>query len=73
MNALQLAEAHADMLGIDGELARAFLRAHAALEECNKYNHINNDLQAYLFDKCEWGMGKIDHDVKPEDFGLAAG
>ena len=70
MNALQLAELHEDVISISGELARAFLRAYKALEIINQYNHINNDLQAYLFDLGEWGMGKIEHEPSPADFGL---
>jgi len=68
MDDLKLAEAHAGMSGPLGELSRALLRAYEALRECNKYNHVNSDLQAYLFDKVEWGLGENTRDVKIDDY-----
>lgn len=52
------------------EMAIALIKARAALEIINRYNHINNDLQAYLFDVAEWGMGKISVEPLPETFGI---
>lgn len=48
----------------------ALKNARATLETINKYNRCNNDLQAYLHEVAEWGLGKKD---KPnaEDFGFA--
>ena len=57
MTDVLLAHAHSETVGATGNLARAFIRAYEALREINKYNRIHNDLEAYLFDLAEWGMG----------------
>ena len=70
MTPLQLAQQNSDLVGGLGELARAFLRAHAALQEINRYNRMHNDLEAYLFEIAKWGMGETEEHPKPESFGL---
>lgn len=70
MTVIELAEVYSEMVGGMGELARAFLSARGALAEINSYNHISNDLQAYLFDLAEWGMSESDDRPQPESFGL---
>ena len=68
---LKLAEHHLEMIGADGELACAYLRAREALREINRHNRLNNDLDAYLFDLAEWGIGETDERPKLESFGLS--
>jgi len=53
-----------------GILARAFRRAHEALKEINRYNHLSNDLEAYLFDLAKYGMGEDVEKPLPQSFGL---
>lgn len=45
MTPLQLAQQHSEMVGGLGELARAFLHAHDALQETNRYNRRHNDFE----------------------------
>ena len=40
--------------------------ARAATE----YNHIHNDLEAYLFHVAEWGLGTRGERPDPKSFGL---
>ena len=70
MTTIELAQMHSEMVGETGKLARAYLRACEALKEINRYNHINNDLQAYLFAIAEWGIsGDIDR-PQPDSYGI---
>ena len=70
MTPVELAEQHSEMIGGMGDLARAYIQAHEALEEINKYNRLGNDLDSYLFDLAEWGMGERDKRPNPKSFVL---
>lgn len=67
---IDFAKQQMNTAGEVGILAKAFVNAHLALSEIQKYNGIHNDLEAYLFDLTEWGMGERKDMPKPEDFGL---
>lgn len=58
----------------DAELFKAtqlkLERAHTALKEIKKYNPLHNDLEAYLYDMAEWGMGNLEVRPSPSIFGL---
>jgi len=41
-----------------------------ALETIQHYNRVHNDLEAYLYDLAEWGMGKTDTKPDPGSYGL---
>mgnify|MGYP001605110672 CR=1 FL=1 len=45
--------------------------AVAALEETNRFNSIHNDIEAYLFDVAEWGMGRGKEKPDPKVFGVS--
>ena len=45
-------------------------KADVALTEIEKYNPIRNDLDAYLYDIAEWGLGIIPDKPNPKDFGV---
>lgn len=53
-----------------GFLARSFLDACAVLKEINRFNRINNDLEAYLHDLAEWAIEGDGERPNPESFGL---
>lgn len=42
-----------------------------ALKIIQAFNGMRNDLDAYLYDIAEWGLGKRKDKPKKEDFGLA--
>ena len=50
--------------------SQLFNNARQALAEINEYNHIRNDLDAYLFDLAEWGLGLRKDRPNKKDFGL---
>jgi hypothetical protein len=70
MTTIELAEKHSEMPGTVGELACALLRACEALSEISRYNRVRNDLEAYLADVAEWGMGEMEDRPNPTLFGL---
>ena len=45
-------------------------KAYAALKELNARNPLHNDLEAYLFDVAEWGLGQRDERPDPAFYGL---
>ena len=45
-------------------------KACEAILIIEKYNHINNDLQAYLHEIAEWGLGEKSEKPNPKDYGL---
>ena len=54
----------------DDKLAYELARAHEALIKIKEYNHIHNDLEAYLFHVAEWGLGTREERPDPKSFGL---
>ena len=44
--------------------------ATIALKILQKYNHINNDLQAYLYEVGEYGLGNRETLPTREEYGL---
>lgn len=36
-----------------------------------KFNPLNNALDAYLYAVCEYGLGEIDKEPEPKDYGIA--
>lgn len=45
-------------------------RARAALGILQKYNPLHNDLEAYLLEVGEWGLGQRDDKPDPKNFGV---
>jgi hypothetical protein len=45
-------------------------RSREALEVIQRYNHVNNDLQAYLYEVGKYGLGERDDMPKSEDYGF---
>jgi len=41
-----------------------------ALMAYQAYNHIRNDLDAYLYDLGEWALNDLPEKPKPESYGL---
>jgi hypothetical protein len=41
-----------------------------ALEEIKKYNRLRNDLDAYLYEVADWGLGIRKEPPNPEDYGI---
>ena len=60
----------ANLFAIVNEKTEALNRARAALGIIQKYNHLRNDLDGYLYGVVEWGLGEIPEQPKPESFGL---
>jgi len=48
---------------------QCFNDAIEALETIRHYNHVSNDLEAYLNDVAAWGMGRTPK-PNPKDFGI---
>ena len=46
------------------------LRARTALEEVRRLNRLRNDLDDYLFELAEWGLGKQEYAPNPADYGV---
>ena len=44
-------------------------RARSALIEINKFNRINDDIEAYLFNIAKWGLGEAEK-PDPKDYGI---
>ena len=45
-------------------------RAIEALEEIKKRNRLRNDLDAYLYEVANWGLGIREDAPDPEDYGV---
>lgn len=45
-------------------------KAYAALHELQKWNRLHHDLDSYLFNIAEWGLGEIDEKPNPESYGV---
>lgn len=45
-------------------------RLEYAVEEHRKYNHIHNDLEAYLWEVIEYATGKTQEKPNRDDYGL---
>ena len=45
-------------------------KAIEALEEIKKFNRLHNDLDAYLYEIANWGLGIIKDKPDKEDYGL---
>jgi hypothetical protein len=45
-------------------------KAQAALREIMRFNHLNTDLDAYLFEMAEWGMEIVEDRPRPESYGV---
>ncbi len=50
--------------------AEALRRARVALSEIARYNNVRNDLDAYLSDLADWGMGEREQRPDPKQYGL---
>ncbi len=46
------------------------IQAEIALAEIIKHNKIENDLQSYLYDVADWGLGKLKYKPNPKDYGV---
>ena len=51
-------------------MAETKLKATTALEEIQNYNGLRNDLDAYLYEIAEWGLGLREYAPNPDDYGL---
>jgi len=45
-------------------------RLRDALKITHRYNRLSHDLDAYLYEVVEWGLGNIEQEPNPEDYGL---
>ena len=45
-------------------------RYEEAIRIVMKYNRLHNDLDAYLYEICEWAIGEVPLKPKAEDFGI---
>lgn len=65
-------EQHAiDLARIEKAEAEA-ARWRAALEEIQKHNRLKHDLDDYLFNVAEWGLGRQPDRPDPAEYGLIA-
>lgn len=46
------------------------IKAIEALEEIKKYNRLRNDLDAYLYEVTNWGLGIREKAPDPDDYGI---
>ena len=51
-------------------LAAIITRQQQALEEIRHFNRIHNDLEAYLFEVAEYGLGMIEEKPRRENYGI---
>jgi hypothetical protein len=45
-------------------------RLEEALREYQRFNHIRNDFDAYLWEMGRWALGEIDEKPSRKDYGL---
>lgn len=55
----------------EGEV-REVEKLKIALAEIRSYNHIRNDLEAYLYQLANWGMEDVKDRPVPSDYGLCS-
>jgi hypothetical protein len=41
-----------------------------ALSILKQYNNLRTDTEAYLYNVIQWGLGEVDEQPNPSDFGL---
>jgi hypothetical protein len=58
------------MLAHIRELEESTERLGTALTEIKRFNRIHNDLESYLFDLAEWGLGERDDRPVPSKYGV---
>lgn len=56
----------AQVAGLQNEITRL----RAALTEIQRYNNINNDRDAYLYELADWALGEQAERPDPVQFGL---
>ncbi len=52
------------------ELQQTVLRLRTALVEIDRYNGVNNDLDAYLAEVAKWGLGEIEEKPDRQSYGV---
>lgn len=45
--------------------------AQDALKILKEFNYIRNDTEAYLYDVIKWGLGEVDEQPNPDEYGLS--